>query len=120
MKKFFNVTGFCNPNDHYMIDPLRGLNEQIVKLIKDQYYFTMHAPRQSGKTTMLHSLMHKINGEGENICLVFSLETAGYRSIPIKDANENIVKAIITSAGLFLEEQFRPKLSKDLSLNIPV
>ena len=45
MKIFFNVPGFCNPEDHYMIDPLRGLNDQIVKLIKDQYYFTMHAPR---------------------------------------------------------------------------
>ena len=115
MKRFFNVTGFCNPERHYIIDPLRGLNEQIVKLIQDQYYFTMHAPRQSGKTTMLHSLMHKINAEGENICLVFSLESAGYRSITEGDANARIVKAIITSAGLFLEEQYRPKLSKELS-----
>jgi hypothetical protein len=115
MERFFNVTGFCNPERHYIIDPLRGFNDQIVKLIKDQYYFTMHAPRQSGKTTMLHSLMHKINAEGENICLVFSLESAGYRSITEADANTKIVKAIITSAGLFLEEQFRPKLSKELS-----
>jgi hypothetical protein len=59
--------------------------------------------------------MHKVNAEGNNICLVFSLETAGYRSIPVKDANENIVKAITTSADLFLEEQNRPKLSKELS-----
>ncbi len=115
MKRFFNVTGFCNPNKHYVIDPLRGLSDEIVDLIKNEYYFTMHAPRQSGKTTLLHSLMHKINAEGENICLVFSLETAGYRSIAIKDANENIVKAIITSAELFLEEQYRPKLSQELS-----
>ena len=115
MKRFFNVTGFCNPHDHYMIDPLRGLNDQIVELIENKYYFTMHAPRQSGKTTLLHSLMHKINAERENICLVFSLETAGYRSISVKDANENIVKAIIASAELFLEEQYRPKLSQELS-----
>ncbi len=98
-----------------MIDPLRGLNNQIIELIKNEYYFTMHAPRQSGKTTLLHSLMHKINAEGENICLVFSLETAGYRSIPVDKANENIVKAIITSAELFIEEQYRPKLLKELS-----
>ena len=114
MKRFFNITGFCNPEDHYMIDPLRGLNEQIVKLIKDKYYFTMHAPRQSGKTTMLHSLMHKINGEGENICLVFSLETAGYRSITVNDANVAIVEAIRTSAERFLPQEYQPKhISKD-------
>ena len=108
MKKFFNVTGFCNPEDHYMIDPLRGLNEQIVKLIKDKYYFTMHAPRQSGKTTMLHSLMHKINGEGENICLVFSLESAGYKSIPVSGANKNIIEAILQSASEFLPKEYQP------------
>ena len=108
MKKFFNVTGFCNPEDHYMIDPLRGLNEQIVKLIKYKYYFTMHAPRQSGKTTMLHSLMHKINGEGENICLVFSLESAGYRSIPVGEANKNIIEAILQSSSEFLPKEYQP------------
>ena len=114
MKRFFNITGFCNPERHYIIDPLRGLNVQIVKLIKDKYYFTMHAPRQSGKTTMLHSLMHKINGEGENICLVFSLETAGYRSITVNDANVAIVEAIRTSAERFLPQEYQPKhISKD-------
>ena len=115
MKRFFNVTGFCNPQDHYMVDPLRGLNDQIIKLIKDKYYFTIHAPRQSGKTTLLHSLMHKINAEGVNICLVFSFETAGYRSIPVKDANENIVKAIIASATDYLDESFRPNPEKEIS-----
>ena len=115
MKKFFNVTGFCNPERHYIIDPLRGLNEQIVKLIQDQYYFTIHAPRQSGKTTMLHSLMHKINAEGENICLAFSLESAGYRSIKEADANTRIVKAIISSATDYLDEAYRPKPEKEIS-----
>ena len=115
MKRFFNVTGFCNPDKHYVLDPLRGLNDEFVDLIKNEYYFTIHAPRQSGKTTLLHSLMHKINAEGENICLVFSLETAGYRSIPVKDANENIVKAIIASATDYLDESYRPKPEKDIS-----
>ena len=115
MNKFFNITGFCNPENHYMVDPLRGLNQQIVKLIADKYFFTIHAPRQSGKTTMLHALMHAINAEGQNVCLVFSLETAGYRSISEADANTTIVKAIIVSANYFLEEQYRPKLSREPS-----
>ncbi len=115
MNKFFNITGFCNPENHYMVDPLRGLNQQIVKLIADKYFFTIHAPRQSGKTTMLHALMHAINAEGQNVCLVFSLETAGYRSISEADANTTIVKAIIVSSNNFLEEQYRPKLSREPS-----
>ncbi len=115
MKKFFNITGFCDPERHYMIDPLRGLNQKIEKLIADKYYFAMHAPRQSGKTTLLHALMHKINAEGQNVCLVFSLETAGYRSISEAVANTKIVSAIIRSANHFLEEQYRPKLSGEPS-----
>ncbi len=115
MKRFFNVTGLCIPEKHYMVDPLRGLNDTIFDLINNEYYFTIHAPRQSGKTTMLHALMKKINIEDERVCLVFSLETAGYRSISETDANTKIVKAIIISADIFLEEQFRPKLSRELS-----
>ncbi len=56
-----------------MIDLLGGLNDQIIELIENKYYFTMHVPRRSGKTILLHSLMYKINTERENICLVFSL-----------------------------------------------
>lgn len=102
MKRFFNVTGFCTPEKHYMVDPLRGLNDMIVDLIAKDYFFTIHAPRQSGKTTMLHALMNKINAEGERVCLIFSLETAGYRSISVNDANRNIIKAIIRSSLVYL------------------
>ena len=116
MKRFFNVAGFCNPQDHYMIDPLRGLNDQIIELIENKYYFTMHAPRQSGKTTLLHSLMHKINAEGENICLVFSLESAGYRSIPVGEANKNIIEAILQSASEFLPKEYQPSEIKSRTM----
>ncbi len=112
MKRFFNVTGFCTPERHYMVDPLRGLNDTIVDLINSEYYFTIHAPRQSGKTTMLHALMNKINTEGERVCLVFSLETAGYRSITVNDANRNIIKAIMRSSLLHLAPEFQPELSE--------
>ena len=108
MKRFFNVTGFCNPNSHYMVDPLRGLNDIFVDLIQNKYYFTIHAPRQSGKTTMLYALMNQINAEGERVCLVFSLETAGYPSISVNDANHTIIKAIIRSALIHLAPEFQP------------
>jgi hypothetical protein len=32
MKRFFNVTGLCNPEKHYMVDPLRGLNNTILEV----------------------------------------------------------------------------------------
>ncbi len=109
MKRFFNVTGLCNPERHYMVDPLRGLNETILELIRNEYYFTIHAPRQTGKTTLLRALMNQINAEGQRICLYFSIETAGYRSITVDDANKNINKAIIEAAKSFLPEEYWPQ-----------
>ncbi len=109
MKRFFNVTGLCNPNDHFMVDPLRGLDETILSLIANKYYFTIHAPRQTGKTTLLRALMNQINTDGNRICLYFSVETAGYRSISVNDANKNINKAIVESAKSFLPLEYQPK-----------
>ena len=109
MKRFFNVTGLCNPERHYMVDALRGLNKTILELIQNEYYFTIHAPRQTGKTTLLRALMNQINAEGNRICLYFSVETAGYRSISVDNAYKNINKAIIESAKSFLPEEYWPK-----------
>jgi hypothetical protein len=108
MKRFFNVSGLCIPDRHYMVDPLRGLNEIILELIRNEYYFTIHAPRQTGKTTLLRALMNQINADGNRICLYFSVETAGYRSITVDEANRNINKAIVESAKSFLPEGYWP------------
>ena len=109
MNRFFNVTGLCNPEKHYMVDPLRGLNQTILDLIQNEYYFTIHAPRQTGKTTLLRALMNQINTDGHRICLYFSVETAGYRSISIDDANKNINKAIVESSKSFLPLEYQPE-----------
>lgn len=107
-KRIFNTTGFCNPEKHYTINPLRGKGDEIEALIRDELYFVIHAPRQSGKTTLLHSIVKKINSEGKYVSLVFSVERAGYRSITIQEANKTIINAIHQMAKHFLEEQFFP------------
>ena len=109
MERFFNVTGLCNPEKHYMVDPLRGLSDTIMQLIQNEYYFTIHAPRQTGKTSLLRALMEQINADGKRICLYFSVETAGYRSITVKEANETINSAIVQSAKSFLAVEYQPK-----------
>ena len=38
MKRFFNVTSFCNRERHFMVDPLRGLNKTILDLIANEYF----------------------------------------------------------------------------------
>ncbi|KJJ85510.1 ATPase domain protein, prokaryote domain protein, partial [Candidatus Omnitrophus magneticus] len=107
-KRYFNTTGFCMPERHYMIDPLR--NQKIIfDLIEKTQYFTVHAPRQTGKTTLLHELAHRLNKEGNYISVVFSVESAGYRSITEEIANFKIISSLYESCELFISKELWPQ-----------
>ncbi|MBX2927701.1 MAG: ATP-binding protein [Saprospiraceae bacterium] len=108
MKRFFNTTGLCNPEKHYMVDPYRGLHDDIMRLIEAEQYFVVHAPRQTGKTTFLHQLAHRLNREGTYVSTVCSLESAGYPSIPVEDANEVFIRSLYQNAAVFLEGAAMP------------
>ncbi len=66
MQRYFNTTGPCFPEWHYMVPPLPRL-KGVERLIEQGQYFVIHAPRQSGKTTYLYALMDKLNREGRYI-----------------------------------------------------
>jgi len=108
MKRFFNTTGLCNPEDHYMVDPFRHLYEDVLRLIENQQYFVVHAPRQTGKTTFLHALAHRLNKDGNYVSVVCSLESAGYPSISVEDANAVFIQSLYRMADFFLEKQYLP------------
>ena len=48
----FNTSGPCIPGEHYMLPPERRLGE-VLTLIEERKFFTLHAGRQTGKTTSL-------------------------------------------------------------------
>ncbi len=73
--KFFNTAGSCQPERHYMTDPLPRLTG-IRELIDDAHYFIIHAPRQTGKTTYLYALMHQLNQEGKYTALQVNIQAA--------------------------------------------
>lgn len=83
MARYFNTAGLCFPGKHYMVDPMPRLKE-VKELIGKEFYFTLHAPRQTGKTTYLHALTRKLNAERNYIAVVASCERAGYGSIDRK------------------------------------
>ena len=52
MRKF-NTEGPVVATDHYCIPPLERVNlDEILALIDDKRYFVLHAPRQTGKTSV--------------------------------------------------------------------
>ena len=118
-KKTFNTAGLCFPEDHYMVDPLKRMQE-VEQLIEQKLYFTLHAPRQTGKTTYLHALSRKLNAEGKYIALVVSFEQAGYKNITMEHANELLIFNIYQKAGEQLPKEHwpeNPQSQKFLNLN---
>ncbi len=99
--KRFNTAGLCFPEDHYMVDPLKRL-DTVMDLIDQKMYFTIHAPRQTGKTTYLHALAEKLNSEGKYIALVVTFEEAGYKNISIEKANEELIFSIYQASCIRL------------------
>ncbi|MDR1485148.1 MAG: PD-(D/E)XK nuclease domain-containing protein, partial [Planctomycetaceae bacterium] len=74
-RRFFNTTGPCNPEDHYMLPPEdRLVGSQLHRYIKDKLYWVLHAPRQTGKTTFLQSWAREINSGGEAVACYVSVE----------------------------------------------
>lgn len=72
MKKHFNVTGKCYPEQHYMVDISEQLD--LIKAMVDRGdYFCINRARQYGKTTTLSLLKKKL----ENQYTVFSISFEG-------------------------------------------
>jgi hypothetical protein len=72
--RYFNVSGPCVSGKHYMLDPLRGISDELMGLIDTEQYFVIHAARQSGKTTLLWELVDRINAKGDYYALYCTLE----------------------------------------------
>jgi len=98
--RFFNNTGPCHPDKHYMLPPEeRIVGAQLHRYIRDELYWVLHAPRQTGKTTFLHSWMREINSGGEALACYVSVENC--RSIP---EPERAMPAICSAIRTFAEQ----------------
>ncbi|MCP4694609.1 MAG: ATP-binding protein [Desulfobacterales bacterium] len=105
-RRFFNTAGHCKPDKHYMVDPLPRLSG-VRELIDDSYYFILHAPRQTGKTTYLYALMKRLNREGKYTALTVNIQNAASGRDP--DAAMGIAAgAIYHQAKIVLPESECP------------
>ena len=74
LRRFFNTTGPCKADLHYMLPPLDRLPD-LQDLIAQQGYFVIHAPRQTGKTTAMMALAKQLTESGHYTAVVLSVET---------------------------------------------
>ncbi|MCD8120433.1 MAG: AAA-like domain-containing protein [Lachnospiraceae bacterium] len=70
MTKFFNVTGVCRPEIHYMVD-LSSRLSAIKNMVDAGNYFSINRGRQYGKTTTLHALSDFLRKDYEVISMDF-------------------------------------------------
>ena len=73
MPRRFNVAGPCKPEIHYML-PAAARVPLARRLVADQNYFVIHAPRQSGKTTAMIDLAQELTASGEYVAVLVSVE----------------------------------------------
>lgn len=70
MQRVFNITGSCNPKQHYMVN-LDSRVAEIKKYIDRGDYFTINRGRQYGKTTTIKALIEKISTDYVVVSLDF-------------------------------------------------
>jgi hypothetical protein len=117
MKKRFNVTATCLPNEHYMVDIKEKL-DKIIDKIDLGLYFTINKARQYGKTTILSRLYNIL--KPKYIIIPGSLE--GFSSSNYKN-ERTFSKALIKMIGKivkFKDRKFAKSTNIDPNNRIPL
>ncbi len=73
MPKWFNTAGPCKSDIHYMLSPTARLPD-VKRLVAQQSYFVIHAPRQIGKTTAMLALAQELTASGDYTAVMLSAE----------------------------------------------
>ena len=86
----FNTEGPIIAADHYFVPPLERVDlDEVLDLIRSKRYFVLHAPRQTGKTSVLLALRDLLNSgaEGGFRCVYVNVEAA-------QAAREDVARAM--------------------------
>ena len=111
MERFFNTAGPQIPDINYTIDPLSRLNlDEMLSLIRQQRYFVLHAPRQTGKTSCMLALRDYLNGQGEYIAV--------YANVEGGQASRNDVQSVVKSTVDILAEETSGIIDSNLPLEV--
>ena len=111
MERFFNTAGPIKTDLHYYIDPLKRFDlEEVLLLIRQQKYFVMHAPRQTGKTSCMLALRDYLNARDEYIAV--------YANVEGGQASRNDVQSVVKSTVDTLAQEFRGIVGNGVPLHI--
>ena len=75
MLPYFNTAGACIAGDHYMLSPEPRFRH-VMRLVDERKYFTLHAGRQTGKSTSARWLVDRYNAGDRYRALWLDIQTA--------------------------------------------
>ena len=107
MPKWFNTAGPCKDDIHYMLSPTERLPE-LTQLIAQQNYFVIHAPRQTGKTTVMLALAQELTASGQYVAILLSLEVGAVFPHDPGTAERAVLNEWQDSIRFYLPSQLRP------------
>ncbi len=115
--RFFTTAGPIKPARHYCIPPLERLDlDDVLALIRDEKYFVLHAPRQTGKTSALLALRDLLNAEGVYRCVYVNVEGGQAAREDVEQVTRTILGELASRARLigdeFLDEIWLDILTK--------
>ena len=107
MPRWFNTAGPCKPDIHYMLSPLTRLGA-LERLIAQENYYVLHAPRQTGKTTLILSLAQELTASGRYVAVMLSVEVGAVFSSQPGKAEAAILDAWRGAAKFRLPPELNP------------
>ena len=105
----FNTEGPVVSEMHYCIPPLERIDlEQLLNLVRGRKYFILHAPRQTGKTSVLLALQHLLNSGtvGDYRCVYVNLEGGQTAKHDVGRGMRSILGEIAIRARDALKDEF--------------
>jgi len=95
------------PEIHYSIDPLSRVDlARIMDLIESQRYFLLHAPRQTGKTSVMRALVRHLNATGRYRAVCSNIEGAQAAREDVAMAVDSILSALAEDSFAQLRDRF--------------
>ncbi|MEM8524450.1 MAG: AAA-like domain-containing protein [Bacteroidota bacterium] len=105
MEKFFNTAGPIKTDLHYYVPTeSRWDLERVLGLIRQQKYFILHAPRQTGKTSAILSLTNYLNDSGEYEAIYANIEAAQAVRSDVEKGIRTVMAEIASRMDYFLEK----------------
>ncbi|MGH3280225.1 MAG: ATP-binding protein [Trebonia sp.] len=105
--RYFNTAGPCVTDRHYMVPANERLPEAR-HLAEGGFYFIVHAPRQTGKTTTMTALAWELTAAGERVALRFSCERGEALGEDVAAVEHAVLESINQAAFVLLPPELRP------------